>query len=185
MLIYSSSLPTYPEGLSPGHPVVKQSAFALLGFGVMIAVAWVDYRTFGQAAVGLYVVALGILGLVLVIGDPVYGSTRWFTIAGQQVQASEIAKLLTIIVLARFSPTGRNTDPDVRVPDPLAIAVPPALLVMIEPDMGTRLFGARCGEWCSCRDAAEIRRRVVGSVVALIRLRPFGMGRSAGPIATG
>lgn len=144
LLIYSASLPTYSEGLSPGHPAVKQGMFALLGLGVMAAAAWVDYRAFGQAAVALYLVALGLLLVVLVVGEPVYGSRRWFTIAGQQVQASEIAKLLTIIVLARFLADRQQQMQDVRVfVISLAIALPPAILVLIEPDMGTALvFGA-------------------------------------------
>src|SRR5439155_2715144 len=92
ILIYSASLSSYPGGITFGHPLVKQGMFAVLGFGVMAVAAWVDYRTFGQAAVGLYIVAIGLLCVVLVIGDPLYGAKRWFTLGGQQVQASEIAK---------------------------------------------------------------------------------------------
>jgi rod shape determining protein RodA len=144
VLIYSASLPNYPEGLGLGHPVAKQAMFAALGAGVMVAAAWVDYRTFGQAAVALYIVALALLVIVLAVGEPVYGSRRWFTIAGQQVQASEIAKLMIIIVLARFLADRQHQMQDVRVfLASLAIVLPPAVLVLIEPDMGTALvFGA-------------------------------------------
>ncbi len=175
LLIYSASLPTYPDGVTLGHPLVKQLMFAALGFVLMLAVAWVDYRTFGHAAIGLYVVALGILGLVLVIGDPVYGSTRWFTVAGQQVQASEIAKLLTIIVLARFLADRQDRMQDIRVfLGSLAIALPPALLVMIEPDMGTALvFGAI---WVGMVLMAGAPFRYVGILVGLaVALIPFAM----------
>jgi rod shape determining protein RodA len=144
LLIYSATLPTYPEGLSPGHPVVKQAAFAVLGIGVMCVAAWIDYRTLGHAAVALYLVALALLAVVLVIGEPIYGSRRWFSIAGQQVQASEIAKLLTVIVLARFLADRQNYIHDVRVfIASLLIALVPTLLVLVEPDMGTAMvFGA-------------------------------------------
>jgi rod shape determining protein RodA len=175
VLIYSASLPSYPEGVTLGHPIVKQILFAVLGLGVMAAAAWFDYRTFGQAAVGLYIVALGLLALVLVIGEPVYGSTRWFTIAGQQVQPSEIAKLLTIIVLARFLADRQNQIRDVRVfATSLAIAAPPALLVLIEPDMGTAMvFGAI---WIGMTLMAGVPVRyvvvLIGLVVAFV---PFAM----------
>jgi rod shape determining protein RodA len=144
LLIYSASLPTYPGGLSLGHPVVKQGVFAILGLGVMATAAWVDYRAFGQAAVALYLVAIALLILVLAVGEPVYGSTRWFTIAGQQIQASEIAKLLIIIVLARFLADRQQQMRDIRVfITSLAIVIPAAFLVLIEPDMGTAIvFGA-------------------------------------------
>jgi rod shape determining protein RodA len=88
--------------------------------------------------------AIGLLGLVLVIGDPIYGSRRWFTFMGQQVQASEIAKLLVIIVLARFLADRQQRMHEIRVfLGSLVLALPPAALVMIEPDMGTAMvFGA-------------------------------------------
>jgi rod shape determining protein RodA len=173
LLIYSASLPIYPEGLGLGHPAVKQAMFAALGLGVMLAAAWVDYRAFGQAAIALYIVALGLLVVVLVVGEPVYGSRRWFTIAGQQVQASEIAKLLTIIVLARFLADRQQQIADVRVfIGSLAIALPPAVLVLIEPDMGTALvFGAI---WLGMVLIAGIPARYVAVLVGfLVALIPF------------
>lgn len=144
VLIYSASHAVYPEGVEPGHPAVKQFTFAIIGVGVMCAVAWMDYRTFGHMAGGLYLLAVGLLAAVLVVGDPVYGSRRWFTFMGQQVQASEIAKLLVIIVMARYLADRQNRMHEIRVfLGSLAIALPPAMLVMIEPDMGTAMvFGA-------------------------------------------
>jgi rod shape determining protein RodA len=143
LLIYSASLSAYPD-LSAGHPLVKQLAFAVLGLGAMVVVAWFDYRVFGQMAPFLYVSAVVMLVLVLFIGDSAYGSTRWFSFAGQQIQASEVGKILVIISLARYL-ADRQTkmnDPKVFVIS-LAMAGLPAGLVLIEPDMGTALvFGA-------------------------------------------
>jgi len=175
LLIYSASLPNYPDGLSPGHPVVKQAAFAILGLGVMAAAAWVDYRAFGQAAVALYLVGIGLLVLVLAVGEPVYGSRRWFTLAGQQVQASEIAKLLTIIALARFLADRQKQIQDLRVfLLSLAIALPPAMLVLIEPDMGTALvFGAI---WVGMILVAGAPVRYVGVLIGLVvAMLPFAL----------
>jgi rod shape determining protein RodA len=144
VLIYSASHTLYPSGVELGHPMVKQLTFAVLGLGLMAAVAWMDYRTFGQMAGGLYLLALGLLAAVLIVGDPVYGSRRWFTFMGQQVQASEIAKLLMIIVLARFLADRQHRMHEIGVfVMSLALALPPAILVMLEPDMGTAMvFGA-------------------------------------------
>ena len=97
LLIYSAQLSEHPAGLNLAHPLTKQLVFAILGLGVMFAVAWLDYRVFGQMAVGLYVLAVLMLMAVLFIGDSAYGSRRWFTFAGQQIQASEVAKLFVII----------------------------------------------------------------------------------------
>ena len=143
LLLYSASLSAYPT-ITLDHPLTKQMIFALLGVGGMIAVAWVDYRVYGQMAIGLYALAVVLLAAVLFIGDSAYGSTRWFSFAGQQIQASEIAKLLVIITLARYLADRQQQMADPRVfVISLAMAALPAGLVLIEPDMGTAaVFGA-------------------------------------------
>jgi rod shape determining protein RodA len=95
-------------------------------------------------APGLYVFAVVFLAGVLVVGDSAYGSTRWYSFAGQQIQASEVAKILVIITLARYlaDRQPKIQDPRVFVSSLLITAVP-AALVLVEPDMGTALvFGA-------------------------------------------
>jgi rod shape determining protein RodA len=147
--------------------MVKQLTFAILGVGILGFVAWMDYRTFGQMAGGLYLLAMGLLVLVLAVGDPIYGSRRWFTFMGQQVQASEIAKLLVIIVLARYLADRQHRMHEIRVfLGSLLIALPPAVLVMIEPDMGTAMvFGAI---WIGMVITAGAPLRFVGVLVGLL-----------------
>lgn len=143
VLIYSASLSAYPH-LTLDHPLIKQLIFAALGLLTAAAVAWTDYRAFGQMAPVLYVAALLLLAAVLVVGGSAYGSTRWFNVGGQQVQASEVAKLLVIIALARYLADRQARMDDVRVfGTSLVMAAVPAALVMAEPDMGTAMvFGA-------------------------------------------
>ncbi len=144
LLIYSASLNAYPDGLTPGHPVVKQVTFAAMGLAISIGVAWLDYRMWGQMSPALYALAVFLLVAVLFVGDSAYGSTRWFSFAGQQIQASEIAKILVIISLARFMADHQHQMHDVRMfLATLGMAALPAGLVLVEPDMGTAMvFGA-------------------------------------------
>ena len=144
LLIYSAHLSAYPSGVDLGHPLTKQVMFAILGLCIALAVAWVDYRVFGQMAVGLYVAAVVMLVAVLFIGDSVYGSSRWFTFAGQQIQASEVAKLFVIVALARYLADRQARIHEIRVfLISLVLAAVPAALVLAEPDMGTAMvFGA-------------------------------------------
>ncbi|MEE8369665.1 MAG: rod shape-determining protein RodA [Dehalococcoidia bacterium] len=145
LLLYSASLNSYPEGISSlGHPVAKHLAFAALGLAAMAAVAWLDYRVFGQMAPALYALAIVMLAGVLVVGDSAFGSTRWYSFAGIQVQASEVAKLLMIVALARFLADRQARMHELRVfLVSLAMAALPAALVLAEPDMGTAIiFGA-------------------------------------------
>jgi rod shape determining protein RodA len=63
---------------------------------------WLDYRTLGQVSPTIYAVALALLVGVLLVGASAYGSRRWLDVGGLSIQASEVAKLLVIIVLAKF-----------------------------------------------------------------------------------
>jgi rod shape determining protein RodA len=145
LLLYSASHNAYPDGISGlSHPVAKQALFAIFGLLIMGLVAFMDYRAFGQMAPLLYGMALLILVAVLVFGESAFGSRRWITIAGTQVQASEVAKVLTIIALARYLADRQREIVQVRVfLSSLLLAAVPAGLVMVEPDMGTAIiFGA-------------------------------------------
>jgi rod shape determining protein RodA len=139
LLIYSASLNDV-GGVSASHPLVKQLAFAFFGLVAMAAIAWMDYRVYGHLAIGLYVASVLMLMAVLAIGTSAYGSTRWFSFAGQQIQASEIAKIFVIIAMARYlaDRQSRIDDPRVFVISFFMMCVP-AGLVLIEPDMGTAL----------------------------------------------
>ena len=145
LLIYSASLTAYPDGIAGlSHPVVKQALFAAFGLTMMAIIAWTDYRVFGQMAPALYALAILILVVVLFLGESTFGSRRWITVGGTQIQASEVAKLLTIIALAHFLADRQHQITRVRVfLASLTLAALPAALVMAEPDMGTAIiFGA-------------------------------------------
>ena len=145
LLIYSASLTAYPDGIGGlNHPLAKQALFAVLGLAAMAMIAWADYRMFGQMAPALYALSILTLVAVLFLGESAFGSRRWITIAGTQIQASEIAKLLTIVALARYLADRQLQVTRVRTfLTSLALAVLPAALVMAEPDMGTAIiFGA-------------------------------------------
>lgn len=175
LLIYSAHLSAYPGGVDLGHPLTKQLMFALVGVAITLAVAWLDYRIFGQMAVGLYAVAVVMLVAVLFIGDSAYGSRRWFTFAGQQVQASEVAKLFVIVALARYLADRQTRIQEIQVfLISLVLAAIPAALVLAEPDMGTAMvFGA---VWVGMVLMAGVPPRHVLVLFGLaVSLIPFAM----------
>lgn len=139
-LIYSGSLNTYgrPSLESFDHPVVRQAIFAAVGLALSVAIARFDYRTLGASAWALYVVSLALLAFVLAVGDTAYGSRRWVDIAGTRVQPSEIAKLVTVVVLARYLSDHQTQIRTLKVLIvSLLIALVPAGLVFAEPDLGS------------------------------------------------
>jgi rod shape determining protein RodA len=139
VITYSTSY----EDLAAGDPVqfiVRGAIFTVLGILTMIAVAYFDYAWFGTFAPLFYVVTVGLLALVLVIGHTVLGGQRWIPIAGQKFQVSEFAKIFMIVVLAKYF-----ADRHDRMGSPLVLGgalvllAPAFALVYRQPDLGTSL----------------------------------------------
>ncbi|HAF08769.1 MAG TPA: rod shape-determining protein RodA [Chloroflexi bacterium] len=131
------------EDVAAGDPVqfiLRGAIFTFLGIVTMVAVAYFDYAWFGTFAPLLYLATLGLLVLVLVIGHNVLGGQRWITIAGQKFQVSEFAKVLMIVVLAKYF-----ADRHDKIGSPLVLAGalvllgPAFALVYRQPDLGTSL----------------------------------------------
>ncbi len=134
MTVYSAtSIPGAHQGLW-----AKQ----LMWFGVALGFAWivaaVHYRVYDSVSWPLYVVSLLLLVAVFVIGVERMGAKRWIEMGPLQFQPSEIAKLATTFVLARYFDHSRLDLKKIRwwLP-PLAIALVPFALVAKEPDLGT------------------------------------------------
>lgn len=171
VMIYSASLSSHPSMLQDGfeHPVVRQGTFGIAGIIAALAVSRIDYRLWGQIAPALYLTAIGLLLIVLVIGDETLGSRRWIDIGGVPVQASEIAKLLFIIALARFL---ADRGPAIRHPRnfiiSLALSFPPIALIMLEPDFGTSMvIVAICLGMVICAGARGVHLFTTAAVVVL------------------
>ena len=146
MLIYSGTLSGFgsPSASDLSHPVVRQATFIGLGLLLALGIASFDYRALGTLGTGLYIASIATLVFVLVVGDDTYGSRRWILIGDTAVQPSEIAKLVIIIVLAKYLSDRRDSIN--RLPvflTSLALAALPTALVLAEPDLGSAvIFGA-------------------------------------------
>lgn len=131
--IYSA---VYESGLSPIF--LRQLLIAIAGFGLMIAVSYIPEGWLKAAATPFYGAAIGLLALVLFIGSTTAGTKGWISFGGFSVQPSEIAKLATILMLARYLSV-RNVD--VRSLKDFSIALGivafPAALILLEPDFGS------------------------------------------------
>jgi rod shape determining protein RodA len=144
LLIYSGSLNVYGDPASTlSHPVSRQLAFAAVGIAAMLIMSRIDYRLLGPLSATLYLLSIAGLLFVLVAGSSEYGSRRWIDIAGTQVQPSEIAKVCTIIMLAKFLSDNEERIGDLRIfAASMAVAMVPAGLVLLEPDLGSAMtFG--------------------------------------------
>ncbi|HSL93168.1 MAG TPA: rod shape-determining protein RodA [Bacillota bacterium] len=128
------------ESLKNNGLVQKQLLWILIGQAVMLTVVLVDYQIWSGLTYPIYLGALGLLVIVLLVGSTGGGAQRWISLGGFGVlQPSELAKIAVIMVLAKgLEKIGR--------PDTLwklflvgLHIVPPAALIVIQPDLGTSL----------------------------------------------
>jgi rod shape determining protein RodA len=111
-----------------------------IGIVVFFLLARMDYHVFASIQLLLYVVCIAMLVTVEVVGITTAGSTRWMNIGPLRFQPSEPAKILVILVLARFYTT--NAHRVKRLPVfvfSMFQILPIAALIFIEPDLGTTL----------------------------------------------
>lgn len=129
------------HSISLADPAAKQALFAIVGLVAMTILAALDYRFWRVLVAPVYMGALALLVLVLQFGAVWGGAQRWFDLKVMSFQPSETAKLATIIALAAFvSMRGLHMRGPFSFAAAGLIAAVPAVLVFIEPDLGTSLI---------------------------------------------
>lgn len=119
----------------------RQLVFILLAFGVMFGVAQIEVRWFKRAAPWLFIGGIGLLVLVLMIGDISKGAQRWLNFPGlPRFQPSEMMKTIVPLTIATFLASGALPPRLWRILVALAIVGIPAALTAMQPDLGTALL---------------------------------------------
>lgn len=130
------------------EPAMASKHLVFLAIGVAVAglVAWPNpdiYRRLAWPA-ALVILAMLILLLVPVVPDsivrPRNGARRWISLVVTDIQPSELAKIVFMLVLAstlRFRRTHRSLR---GLLPTLVIALVPMGLILMEPDLGTAML---------------------------------------------
>ena len=121
---------------------IDQGIGFVVGLAGAIPLTLIDYRVWQRFLRPIYGLVVAMLLAVTLIGAAAGGATRWIAVGPVQVQPSEFAKLLMVVVLAGYfaeKPVGEH---GVFV-KALCILSVPGVLVFVQPDLGTALvFGA-------------------------------------------
>jgi rod shape determining protein RodA len=187
-MAYSNSVGATHTTLSPGSPFVRYLMWSVIAIVVFLIATIFDYRWLRTFAWPIYLLNVGLLIVTLRFGSSTGNagtSARWIVIAGFQLQFSELAKILMIIVFAAFL-AGREAKVKSvwTVIGAIIILVPPWILVMLQPDLGTSLVlvGTLAGmlfmSGVSLRWLGTLAAAVVGAIPFVWqRLVPYQQAR--------
>lgn len=102
MVFISSHVMAQIQYHDPYFFTKRQSVYALLGLGALVAGRYINYRRYQKLVYPFLLLALIMLILVFVpgIGTRVRGAARWLRLGPVTIQPSEFAKLAMVLFLA-------------------------------------------------------------------------------------
>ena len=118
----------------------RQLGYAVVGLLLMFVLARFDYSRLRDFKLAIYGALIGLNLLVLGLGSVARGSRRWIELPFFQFQPSELGKVLLVVALAAFAvDRSRRLGERETTARLMLLALGPAALVMIQPDLGTAL----------------------------------------------
>ncbi|RCX19146.1 rod shape determining protein RodA [Fontibacillus phaseoli] len=121
---------------------IRMGIYYLLGFAAFFAVSLIDFRLFVKYALYIYLFGVGLLVVVMFVGNTYHNATGWITLPGEvSFQPAEFFKLLLILFLAFM--LLRKRKPRLSfwrdVVPILLLTFIPFLIVMAQNDLGNAL----------------------------------------------
>lgn len=116
---------------------IQQALFALVGVGFYFGLSNFDYRSLRNILKPIYFVIVFLLFVTLFLGFETRGSIRWIPLGLFNLQPSEFAKPVLILLMADFWTRNRPTWKNIF--KSFIILFPIAFFVFRQPDLGTTL----------------------------------------------
>jgi rod shape determining protein RodA len=166
----------------PNYYLDRQILYAAVGGIALVVGALIDpdlYRRYWRA---IYAGVTVLIAVVYLAGHASFGSTRWINVGFFTFQPSEFGKLLVVLALAgllaeRQSAIGEWST-TLRV---LAFGAVPALLVFIQPDLGTTLvYMAAIGAMLFVSGTPWLHLAILGFIAALAIASVLWIGPAVG-----
>ncbi len=141
-MIYSAGVLNVPSPVT--RDIWQRQLFwLLLGLVAFSGVSRVPLRWFEWAALPAYVGGIVLLAVTLVIGTgagTATGVKSWISLGGFRFQPAEVAKIATILAMARLMGGKREPPQALReLLAPVSVVALPLGLVILQPDLGTAL----------------------------------------------
>ena len=142
MILSASSMESYMRyNYSPYHYFVRQTIFlgvGLIAFLFVIIFPTKNYKKLDKVLLGIIILAL--VGLIF-YGHVANQAVSWYKVGPFAIQPSEFAKIIIIIYLAvYYSKNKDKLDNQWNIIKPMIFVVIIAVLVALQPDMGTAVI---------------------------------------------
>ena len=151
----------------------QQRLHVVTGAVIMVIVAMVDYRIVARFYIPIYLVCLGLLAAVLIIGpDPITGTARWIFLSlpggfALSIQPSEFAKVFLIVSLAGFVHSRENINHPLWLLIYLVMAAIPVLMVVAQLALSAATVLLVVGLLILFLGGLYFRTIIISSVLAL------------------
>ncbi|HYD49801.1 MAG TPA: rod shape-determining protein RodA [Terriglobales bacterium] len=155
---------TYSEAAPFSGILLRQMMWAGAGLVALLLALSFDYHWLERYGYFIYAGALVLLILTPLIGTAGGGARRWIAFGPVSIQPSEFAKIPVIVAIAAYihREVGDDPMPTRLLLGPVLLLIPPALLVLKQPDLGTAL--TICGTAAVVLLVAGLHWRLIAGV---------------------
>jgi rod shape determining protein RodA len=167
---------------NPSYFLDRQIAYVIAGGLLMLVTLLVDpdiYRRYWRV---IFAGTVGLIAIVLVIGNAARGSTRWINVGFFTFQPSEFGKLFFVLALAGFLAERARSVNDLRTTlRVLGLGCIPIVLVFAQPDLGTALvYGAALGAMLFISGTPWKQLAALGAATAIVAVCVLWAGPAVG-----
>lgn len=146
LMIYSATAPGFEaRGIDPTRELKEQAIFVVIGFVVFGLISAFDLTEIRGFVTPMYVISIGLLFLVFLVGDSGGGAQRWINLGFLRFQPSEVAKITVILAIASLLASKEPPLKWMAVAKTVLLVSLPAGLIFLQPDLGTMLVLAFVG----------------------------------------
>lgn len=115
---------------------LRQVYFAILGVVLIFLVASVDYRYWLSLYIPIYITIILFLLTLTGLGQSAFGAQRWFQVGVLFLQPTEFAKIIAIVILARYFEVVQYNPRDLKwVIGAVLWASSIILLILLQPNL--------------------------------------------------
>ncbi|MCD4673315.1 MAG: rod shape-determining protein RodA [Anaerolineaceae bacterium] len=120
--------------------VQRQIIYDLIGLVIIIGLSMIDYHYWASISHIMYIFMFLFLGAVFVLGAVTFGSVRWIETGLFNIQPSEFAKIVIILVLANYFHTHQDQKHDLRwIATSLLLTFGLVAWILLQPNLSTSI----------------------------------------------